>query len=267
MTKNTSNCKTLQKLSMRLRIYRFTNFSVIILWITICLESNPALRGFVLSMESTFWENRTKLHEATNMFLQFDDANFNEEDYIDSYDTWIKHGISSSGHPSYISQLRTINDNFNRNETSRISEDDQEEISLFLNLVNEYEDIKSDILSKINFIKNGSKYYNSHPFLSQSGSDDSAQNMTNTGFLSPLNEDVNMTQWSPYLIPGYIEAWNKSSQFNSINFSLKTTNKSEKYNSMNLKDVLLTFLRNHSEPSEVWSKFMEQKRKQTSNDG
>ena len=251
MTKKILDCKTLNKFSMSSRINRF-NLTVLSILISFCLESNPAFKGVVLSMESTFWENRTKLNEARNMFSQFDDADFNEEDYIDSYDTWIKHGMGYSGQSSYISQLRTINEDFNRNATSGISEDDKKELSSFLDLVNEYEDIKSDMHSKSNFIKTGSNYYNTHPLQSQSTSDDSEQNMTETDFLSPLSDNVNITRWAPFMIPLHIESWNASSDLSPKNTNFKSPNKSE--DSLRLKEFFLNFVENRKRTSESWNK-------------
>ena len=59
-------------------------------------ESAPDVKALALTIEPKFWENRTNLLKARTLFSRYDDADFNEADYFDSYDTWVKHVGSSS---------------------------------------------------------------------------------------------------------------------------------------------------------------------------
>ena len=88
-----SNEKLLYRLSATVKNHRFV---IIILAIIIkCfIESTSNSNVFGFSVEAKFWENRTNLQEARNLFSKYDDADFNEADYIESYDTWLKYGAN-----------------------------------------------------------------------------------------------------------------------------------------------------------------------------
>ena len=235
---------------------------LIFLLIVIFFDSRKSFKVFGSPVESTFWENRTKLFEARNIFSQYDDADFDEEDYVNSYDSWIKHGTGSSGYSSYISQLREMNDNFNRNESSRMTEEERDEISSFLDIVNEYEDIKNDLQNKMDSIKSKSNFMTNHPLLPESGFNNMAKNTTDAKLTFPIHDDVNITQWVPYMVPGsnltqwipYVipgakKAWNESSFFENTDPLFSSSNKSSKYYSIKFKEYLLSFSNNVTDQS------------------
>ena len=115
------------KLKRKLHIRLSTSFKkhgcdLIFLSLTIIhfIESTTNSKAYGSSLEAKFWKNRTQLEEARNLFSKYDDNEFNEADYVDSYDTWVKHGAMNTGYSSYISQLREMNDNFNNNNVQHI---------------------------------------------------------------------------------------------------------------------------------------------------
>ena len=221
-------------------------------------ESTPHSNAFGLSAETNFWKNRTKLLEARKLFSKYDDEDFDEVDYIDSYDTWVKHGASSTGYSSLISKLREMNDNSNKNETSGLTKAQSEDVSSFLELVNEYEDIKNELQTKMDSIESEPDFINDHPLLPNSGSDNFAQNTADTNTQTPINAEVNITQWVPYSVPGcgnktqwipYVvpyssQSWNGGSLFDTMDPLNKYTNKSVKVYSARLKEYLLSFGKN-----------------------
>ena len=248
----------------KILIIKQLSLVLIFLLIVIFFDSRKSFKVFGSPVESTFWENRTKLFEARNIFSQYDEANFDVEDYVNSYDTWMKHGTGSLGYSSYISQLREMNDNFNRNESSRMTEEERDEISSFLDIVNEYEDIKNDVLNKMDSIMSKSKFTNNHPLLPDSGFNEMAKNTTDTKFTFPIHDDKsitqwvsymvpgsNLTQWIPYVIPGAKKAWNESSFFENTDPLFSPSNKSSKYHSNKFKEYLLSFANNVTDQSEL----------------
>ena len=232
------------------------------LLIVIFFNSRKSFTAFGSPVESNFWENRTKLFEARKIFSQYDEADFDEEDYVNSYDTWIKHSTGYSGNSSYISQLREMTDNLNKNESSSMTDEERDEISSFLDIVNEYEDIKNDLQNKMDSIKSKSNFMNNHPLLPESGFNDFAKNKTSKEPTFPIHNDVNITQWVPYMLPGsnltqwipYVipgakKAWNESSFFENTDPMYSSTNKSSKYYSIKFKEYLLSFTNNVTDQS------------------
>ena len=153
-------------------------------------ESTPNSNAFGLSYETKFWKNRTKLLEAIKLFSKFDGTDFNEVDYIDSYDTWVKHSASSTGSSSIISKLREMNEHFNKNETSGITKEQSEDLSSFLDLVNEYEDIKNELQTKMDSIESEPDFIYNHPLLPNRESDNVAQNIADTDNQVPTNSNI-----------------------------------------------------------------------------
>lgn len=255
------NCKLHSRSSVNSKKRIFDYLMPVTLSTISFFESASDVKAFAITTEPTFWENRTNLLEARTLFSRYDDADFNEADYFDSYDTWVKHVGSSPGNSSYISQLREISNHFNNNETSGMTEEHMEDVSSFLDLVNEYEDIKSDLQTKMDFIKSRPSFIHNHPLLPKSGPDDPPQNMLDTDFPFSINAEVNITQWVPYLVPGSsnttqwipyvvpgsIQSWNESSIFDNIDPLNKSLHRSANYYSSKFKEYLLSFAGNLKE--------------------
>ena len=255
-----SNEKLLNRLSATVKNHRFV---IIILAIIIkCfIESTSNSNVFGFSVEAKFWENRTNLQEARNLFSKYDDADFNEADYIESYDTWLKYGANSTGYSSYISQIRDMHDNFNKNETLGMSKEQRDDVSSFLDLFNEYEDIKSDLQAKMNFMESESEFMINHPLLPKRASDVS-QNMEHADSPVPINVEVNITQWVPYPVPGSntyqwipftipdtSKSWNESLLFDNIDPLKKYENRSMKFSSSKLEEYLVRLSKNLTQDS------------------
>ena len=219
-------------------------------------ESTPNSKAFGFSVEAKFWENRTTLLEARNLFSKYDEADFNEADYVDSYDTWVTHGPNSAGYSSYISQIREMNDNFNENETSGLSKEQREDLSSFLDLFNEYEDIKRDLQAKMDSMESESEFMLNHPLLPKRESD-VVQNIEHTDSPVPMKVEVNITQWVPYPVPGSntyqwipftipdrSQSWNESLLFDNVDPLKKYENRSMKFYSSKLQEYLVSLGKN-----------------------
>ena len=224
-------------------------------------ESTPNSKAFGFSVEEKFWENRTTLLEARNLFSKYDEADFNEADYVDSYDTWVTHGPNSTGYSSYISKIREMNDNFNENETSGLSKERREDLSSFLDLFNEYEDIKRDLQAKMDSMESESEFMLNHPLLPKRESD-VVQNIEHTDSPVPMKVEVNITQWVPYPVPGSntyqwipftipdrSQPWNESLLFDNVDPLKKYENRSMKFYSSKLEEYLVSLGRNLTQES------------------
>lgn len=223
------------------------------------LTSNSIAFGF--SVEARNFEKRTNLLEAKNSFSKYDDADFNEADYIDSYDTWVRYGANTTGYSSYTSQMREMNDKFNKNETLGMSKEQREDVSSFLDIFNEYEDIKSDFQAKMDSMESESEFMLNHPLLPKRGSD-VAQNMEHTQSSVPINVDVNITQWVPYPVPGSdtyqwipfaipdrSQSWNESLLLDNIDPLKKYENRRMEFHSSKLKEYLVSLGKNITQES------------------
>ena len=220
-------------------------------------------KAFGVSAETQFWENGTTFQDARNLFSNYDGADFNEADYVESYDTWVRHGANSIGYSSIISKLREINDNLTQNETSGMTKEQREDVSSFFDLVSEYEDIKNDLLTKMDSIESESDFMSNHPLLSKKKSDDVAQNKSDIDLKLPINDEVNITQWVPYSVPGdgnktqwipYVvpdssQPWKKGSHVDNMDPLNEYTNRSVKFYSSKFKDYLLSFGKNITQKS------------------
>ena len=224
-------------------------------------ESTPNSKAFGFSVEATFWDNRTKLQEARTLFSKYDEADFNEADYIDSYDTWVRHGPNSTGYSSYISQIREMNDNFNKNETFGMSKEHREDLSSFLDLFNEYEDIKRDLQAKMDSMESESEFMLNHPLLPKRESY-VAQNIEHTDSPVPINVESNITQWVPYQVPGSntyqwipftipdrSQSWNESLLLDNIDPLKKYENRRMEFHSSKLKEYLVSLGKNITQES------------------
>ena len=207
------------------------------------IESTTNLKASGSSHEAKFWENRTKLEEARNLFSKYDEDEFNEADYVDSYDTWVGHGAINTGYSSYISQLREMNDNFNNNETLGMTKEQRDDVSSFFDLVDEYEDIKNDLQAKMNSIESESDFMLNHPLLPKRVSDD-AQNMKSTGSAFPFNMGISKTQFKPDGLPDSSQSLNESSVFDNMHSSTKYENGSVNFYSSEFKEYILNFGKN-----------------------
>lgn len=216
-------------------------------------------KAFGVSAETKFGKNSTTFQEARNLFSKFDGADFNEADYVESYDTWVRHGAKSIGYSSIISKLREINDN----KTSGMTKKQREDVSSFFDLVSEYEDIKNDLLTKMDYIESESDFMPNHPLLSEKQSDDVAQNKVDEDIKIPINDEVNITQWVPYSVPGdgnktqwipYVvpdssQPWKKGSHVDNMDPLNEYKNRSVKFDSSKFKDYLLSFAKNITKKS------------------
>lgn len=255
-----SNGKLLIRLSTSFKKHRFF-LMILALTIEYFNELTSNSKAFGFSVEAKLFENRTNLLDARNSFSKYDDADFNEADYIDSYDTWVRHGANTTGYSSYISQMREMNDKFNKNETLGMSKEQREDVSSFLDLFNEYEDIKSDLQAKMDFMESESEFMINHPLLPKRGSD-VAQNMEHTESPVPINVDVNITQWVPYPVPGSdtyqwipfampdrSQSWNKSLLLDNIDPLKKYENRRMKFYSSKLQEYVVSLGKNVTQES------------------
>ena len=257
-----SNDKLLNCFSTNFKKNKFYSIFLLLI-IQYFIESTPNSNAYGFSSETKFWKNRTQLLEARKLFSKFDGTNFDEVDYIDSYDTWVKYGASSTGYSSVISKLREMNEHFNKNETSGITKEQNEDVSSFLELVNEYEDIKNELQTKMDSIESESDFMYNHPLIPNKESDNVAQNMADTDNPIPINTEVNITQWVPYSVPGcgnktqwipYVvpyssQSWNGGPLFDNTDPLNEYTNKSVKLYSTKLKEYLLSFGKNITKKS------------------
>ena len=249
-----SNGKLLNRFSTYLKKNKY-HLLFLLLMIKFFNESTPNLNAFGLSTEIKFWKNRTKLLEARKLFSKYDDEDFNEVDYVDSYDTWVKHSGFSTWHSSLISKLREMSNNFNKNETVGLTKEQSEDVSSFLELVNEYEDIKNELQTKMDSLESEPDFIKNHPLLPNKESNNVAQNISDTDVSIATNAEVSITQWVPYSVPGcgnktqwipYVvphssQSWNGGSFFDNMDPLHEYGNKSVKLYSTKLKEYLLSF--------------------------
>ena len=261
MKVTTSNTKLLNRFSKSL--YKL-GCDLIFLALVIKYFNKSTLNSkvFGVSAEENFRKNGTIL-EARNLFSKYDGADFNEADYVESYDTWVRHGANSIGYSSVISKLREINDNLDNNETSGMTKEQREDLSSFFDLVSEYEDIKNDLLTKMKSIESESNFMPNHPLLPKRRSDDVAQTTADKDIELSVTPEVNITQWVPYSVPGdgnktqwipYVvpdsgQFWKKGSVDDNMDPLNEYTNKSMKSYSTKFKDYLLSFGKNITQKS------------------
>ena len=212
------------------------------------IESTTNSKAFGSSLEAKFWKNRTQLEEARNLFSKYDDNEFNEADYVDSYDTWVRHGAINKGYSSYVSQLRAMNDNFNNNQTLGMTKEQRDDVSSFFDLVDEYEDIKNDLQAKMNSIESESDFMLNHPLMPKRGSD-VAQNMESTDSPFPFNMEVSKTQLTPNGLPDSSQSLNESSIFDNMDSLTKYKNRSVNFYSSKFKEYILNFGKNPTRQS------------------
>ena len=212
------------------------------------IESTTNINAFGFLLEAKFWKNRTQLEEARNLFSKYDEDEFNEADYVDSYDTWVGHGAVNTGYSSYVSQLREMNDNFSNNETLGMTKEHRDDVSSFFDLVDEYEDIKNDLQAKMNSIESESDFMLSHPLMPKRGSD-VAQNMESTDSPFPFNMEVSKTQLAPNKIPDRSQSLNESSHLDNIDSFTEYENRSVSFYSSKFKEYILNFGENLTQQS------------------
>ena len=257
-----SNEKLLNRFSKNFKKNKFDAIFLLLI-IKYFIDSTPNSNAYGLSSETKFWKNRTKLLEARKLFSKFDGTDFDEVDYIDSYDTWVKHSASSTGYSSIISKLREMNEHSNKNETSRMTKELSEDVSSFLELVDEYEDIKNELQTKMDSIESEPDFIDDHPLLQNRESDNVAQSIADADNQVPTNSKLNITQWVPYSVPGcgnktqwipYVVPYSSQSLnggplFDSMDPLSEYTNKSVKLYSSKLKEYLLSFGKNITKKS------------------
>ena len=243
------------KLKRKLHIRLSTSFKkhgcdLIFLSLTIIhfIESTTNSKAYGSSLEAKFWKNRTQLEEARNLFSKYDDNEFNEADYVDSYDTWVRHGAINKGYSSYVSQLREMNDNFNNNQTLGMTKEQRDDVSSFFDLVDEYEDIKHDLQAKMDSMKSESDFMLNHPLLAKRGSN-VQQNMENRDRSFPFNIEVSQTQLSSNKIPDSSQSLNESSLLDNIDSFTEYKNSSVNFYSSKFKEYILNFGKNLTQQS------------------